>query len=124
MLRLGLIVLVAVLILGGVFVTGYVVGKRADQATVPNLIGLGTDGGGQAVARRTLEPYGLRLGRVYFLRCAADEAGVIVKQVPSAGTVVPTGATVDIAVGTIGGSITPGGGQATQCLPGIQQPAG
>jgi beta-lactam-binding protein with PASTA domain len=112
---------VLALIAGG-FGLGYVVGTHTNDRRVPNLLGLGAGDGGQAAARRELAPVGLRLGQVRWKSCASDERGLVVQQNPSAGTVVPRGATVNISIGGAGIGIFRG--EPKQCLPGKQQPAG
>jgi beta-lactam-binding protein with PASTA domain len=116
---------VVVLIAGG-FAVGYGVGSHADDRRVPDLLGLGTEDGGQAAARRELAAVGLRVGKVGWMFCAPDENGLVVHQNPPAGTVVPRGATVNIAIGDAGTHMLGVGmfGPPEPCLPGEQQPAG
>ena len=110
--------------MSGAFGAGYVVGTHADDRRVPNLLGLGTEDGGQAAARRELATVGLRVGMVGWMRCASDENGLVVHQNPPAGTIVPKGATVNIAIGDDGTHLIGIFGSVEPCLPGEQQPAG
>jgi beta-lactam-binding protein with PASTA domain len=119
MMRRSLVGVVAIVLLVGVFSAGYAVGRRADHTSVPNLVGLGSEGGGQAAARRELATAGLRLGKVGWKVCSSDEVGLVVEQVPPAETVVPDGTTVDVLIGGPG-MLT---GAAGPCLPGKQHPA-
>ncbi len=113
--------LVAVL-LTGTFVAGFVVGRHADDRRVPSLLGLGTNDGGQAAARRELAAVGLRIGRVTWVTCASDETGLVVTQNPPSGTVVPQGATVNVGIGGPGVGLF--SNDPEPCLPGRQHPAG
>lgn len=124
MWRRGVVVVVAVVLVSGAFGAGYVVGTHADDRRVPNLLGLGTEDGGQAAARRELATVGLRVGMVGWMRCASDENGLVVHQNPPAGTIVPKGATVNIAIGDDGTHLIGIFGSVEPCLPGEQQPAG
>ncbi len=122
LVRRAVLALAVLALIAGGFGLGYLVGTHANDTRVPNLLGLGTRDGGQAAARRELAPVGLRLGQVRWKACASDEGGLVVEQNPSAGTVLPRGATVNIAIGGTGIGIFAGG--PPQCLPGKQQPAG
>jgi beta-lactam-binding protein with PASTA domain len=97
-----MLTLVAVAVIAGAFGAGYYVGNHADDRHVPNLLGLETEDGGQAAARYELAGYGLRLGKVGRMICTPAENGLVVRQNPSAGAVVPKGATVNIAIGDDG----------------------
>ena len=121
-----LLALVVVALIAGGFGGGYYVGTHADDRRVPNLLGLGTENGGQAAARHELAGHGLRVGKVGRLICAFDENGLVVQQSPPAGTVVPKGATVNIAIGDDGTHLIGlfPRGSVKSCLPGMQQPAG
>lgn len=111
--------LFVVALIAGSFGAGYYFGTHADDRRVPNLLGLGTENGGQAAARHELAGHGLRVGKVGLMVCTADEMGLVVYQNPPFGTIVPKGATVNIAIGG-GGSF----GTPEPCLPREQQPAG
>lgn len=119
MLRRVVIGLVGAAIVAGAFGAGYVAGTRADHSVVPNLLGLGADGGGQAAARRELGAAGLRVGKVMWKACAYDERGLVVVQIPPAGTIIPDGSTVDVAIGSVPMGLE---GEPDQCLPGQQTP--
>jgi beta-lactam-binding protein with PASTA domain len=124
-LRRALIVLVALGIAAGGYGFGNVKGTRADAARVPNLLALGTQGGGQAAASRELHEVGLRVGRVRWQLCGRDELGLVVGQAPSPGAVIPTGSVVNIVIGDNGTRIIglfPD--PLPPCLPGLQLPAG
>jgi beta-lactam-binding protein with PASTA domain len=112
-----LVALVVVALIAGAFGSGYY-GSRADDRRVPNLLGSGTESGGQAAARHALAAHGLRLGRVGWMVCTSDELGLVVRQNPPAGTVVPEGAKVNVAIGR--SRLIFGGPEP--CLPGKQQP--
>ena len=114
-----MLTLVVVALVAGGFGAGYYVGTHADERRVPNLLGLGTENGGQAAARHELAGHGLRLGKVGGMDCTHDENGLVVFQNPPAGTIVPKGATINIAIGSDGRLWFP-----EPCLPGEQQPAG
>jgi beta-lactam-binding protein with PASTA domain len=116
--------LVVVALIAGGFTVGYYVGSHADDRRVPKLLGLGTEDGGQAAARRELAAVGLRVGKVGRMLCAPDENGLVVQQNPVAGAVVPKGATVNIAIGDDGTHLTGIFVAPEPCLPGEQQPAG
>lgn len=120
--RRALIGLVVLALIAGGFGLGYVVGTHADDRLVPNLLGLGTEDGGQAAARRELATVGLRVGKVGWMVCASDETGLVVHQNPPAGTVVPRGATVNIAIG--GAGIGLFSRDPEPCLPAEQLRAG
>ena len=122
LVRRAWLALAVLALIAGVFGLGYLVGTHANDTRVPNLLGLGTRDGGQAAARRELAPVALRLGQVRWKACASDERGLVVEQNPSAGTVLPRDATVNIVIGGTGIGIFAGG--PPQCLPGKQQPAG
>jgi hypothetical protein len=120
---LGGIVIVGLLVS---FCLGYLAGKHSDDARVPNLLGLGTQHGGQAAAREALAAAGLRVGKVVKRLCAPDENGLVVSQSMPAGTAVPKNSTVNISIGEdpthlisifVDQSPDP-------CLPGEQEPAG
>ena len=121
-----MLALVSAVLIAGAFGIGYYVGSHADEKHVPNLLGLGTEVGGQAAARRELATVDLRVGKVGRLVCASDENGLVVQQSPPAGTVVPKGATVSIAIGDNGTHLIGlfPRGSVKSCLPGTQQPAG
>lgn len=121
-MRRALIGVVVVALTAGGFGLGYVVGTRADRTEVPDVLRLGTQDGGQTAARREFADAGLRLGRVGWKVCASDENGLVVQQNPPAGTVVPKGSTVNIAIGGAGIGIL--SYDPEPCLPGEQQPAG
>ena len=53
------------------------------------------------------------------MHCTPDENGLVVFQNPPAGTIVPKGATVNIAIGSESRLLFP-----EPCPPGEQQPAG
>ena len=97
-----LIALIVVALAAGGFGLGYIVGTRADRTEVPDVVGLGTQNGGQAAARREFAAAGLRLGRVGRKVCASDEDGLVVQQNPPAGTIVSKGSTVNVAIGDDG----------------------
>jgi beta-lactam-binding protein with PASTA domain len=123
-LRRALIVLVGLGIAAGGYGFGYVVGARADEARVPNLLALGTQDSGQAAATQELHEAGLRVGKVRWQLCGRDELGLVVAQAPSPGAVVPTGSTVNIVIGDNGTRIIglfPD--PLPPCLPGMQLPA-
>ena len=117
-------ILVALALLAGVFGLGYIIGTHANDRRVPSLLALGAEDGGQAAARRELATVGLRVGKVGRMICASDENGLVVFQNPPAGTVVPRGATVNIAIGDDGTHVIGLFGTPEFCLPGEQQPAG
>lgn len=119
-----ILTLVAVALAAGGVGAEYYLGTHADDRRVPNLLGLGTENGGQAAARHELAGHGLRVGKVGRLICASDENGRVVLQNPPAGTVVPKGATVNIAIGDDGTHIIGLFGTPEPCLPREQQPAG
>jgi beta-lactam-binding protein with PASTA domain len=121
-----MLAIVGVVLIAGAFGIGYYVGSHAEDRPVPNLLGLGTEDGGQAASRHELAGHGLRLGKVGRILCAPDDNGLVVQQSPPAGTVVPKGATVNIAIGDDGTHIIGGFGtpDLEPCLPGEQQPAG
>ena len=106
------------------FGLGYVAGQGADDTQVPNLLGSGTENGGQAAAREALTEAGLRLGRVGRSYCAPDEHGLVVRQTPSIGKTVPVDSTVNIVIGDDGTHLIGLSGTADPCLPGEQNPAG
>jgi len=116
-----MLTLVVVALIAGGFGGGYYVGTHADDRRVPNLLGLGTENGGQAAARHELAGHGLRVGKVGWIVCTSDENGLVVFQNPPAGTIVPKGATINIAIGSHGSRLF---GIPEPCLPGEQQPAG
>jgi beta-lactam-binding protein with PASTA domain len=109
-------------LVAGAFTLGYVLGAHADDRHVPNLLGLGTEDGGQAAARRALAAADLRVGKVASIVCDTDERGLVVRQNPPPGAMVPAGATVNIGIG--GGGIGLFSGDPPPCLPGEQTPAG
>jgi beta-lactam-binding protein with PASTA domain len=116
-------VVLVVIVLGlvvGAFAIGYQVGSHADDARVPDLLGLGTERGGQGEARVILNRAGLRVGKVTWSSCTPDEVGLVVHQDPPGGAVTPEGSTVNISIGTTGFGVGVGGGP---CLPGEQEPA-
>jgi beta-lactam-binding protein with PASTA domain len=115
-----LIALVVVALIAGAFGSGYYFGSHGDDRRVPNLLGLGTGDGGQAAARHELAGHGLRVGKVGWMVCTADEIGLVVFQNPPAGAIVPRGATINIAIGSWGRLFD----NPQPCLPGEQQPAG
>lgn len=119
-----LVGLVVVALAAGGFGLGYIVGTRAGRTEVPDVLGLGTQNGGQAAARREFAAAGLRLGRVGRMLCASDENGLVVQQNPPAGTIVSKGSTVNVAIGNDGTHIIGIFGTPEPCLPGVQQPAG
>ena len=123
-MRRGVVILVALALLAGVFGLGYIIGTHANDRRVPSLLALGAEDGGQAAARRELATVGLRVGKVGRMICASDENGLVVFQNPPAGTVVPRGATVNIAIGDDGTRVIGLFGTPDFCLPGEQQPAG
>ena len=115
-------VVLGVVILGlvaGAFAVGYEVGSHAHDRRVPNLLGLGTERGGQGAARSVLNRVGLRVGKVTWGSCTADEVGLVVHQDPPGGAVTPEGSTVNISIGTTGFGV----GVPHPCLPGEQEPA-
>ncbi|HEX6843607.1 MAG TPA: PASTA domain-containing protein [Actinomycetota bacterium] len=114
--------LIVVVLLAGAFGLGYAIGARRDRSVVPDMLGMGTEDGGQAAARRALKSDGLRLGKVSWRLCAYDEHGLIVVQNPAPGSVVPTGSTVDIQLGSGRGAL--GDPEPDQCLEGEQIPFG
>ena len=119
--------LAAVVVVGisvGAFGVGYVVGTRANRVAVPDMLGLGMQNGGQAAARQALAGVGLRVGKVGWKMCTSDENGLVVAQNPPAGTVVPKGSTVNIAIGDDGTQLIGLFDAVKPCLPGIQHPAG
>ena len=120
-----ILTLVVVALIAGGLGAGYYFGTHADDRRVPNLLGLGTEDGGQAAARHQLAGHGLRVGTVGRLICASDENGLVVQQSPPAGTVVPKGATVNIAMGDDGTHLIGlfPRGSVKSCLPGTQKPA-
>jgi hypothetical protein len=124
--RRAIFALVGVVLIAGAFGIGYYVGSHAEDRHVPNLLGLGTEDGGQAAARRELATVGLRVGKAGRMLCTSDENGLVVQQSPPAGTVVPKGATVNIAIGDDGTHLIGlfPSGSVKSCLPGTQQPAG
>ena len=67
---LGGIVIVNLLVGFGL---GYVAGKHSDDTRVPNLLGLGTQNGGQAAASELLAAAGLRVGKVVKRLCTGRE---------------------------------------------------
>ena len=108
------------------FGLGYVAGKHSDDTRVPNLLGLGTQNGGQAAASELLAAAGLRVGKVVKRLCAPDENGLVVGQSMPAGTTVPKNSTVNISIGEdpthlIGIFVDH---SADSCLRGQQDPAG
>jgi beta-lactam-binding protein with PASTA domain len=121
-----ILALIVVALIAGGFGAGYYVGNRAEDRRVPNLLGLGTENGGQAAALHELAGHGLRMGKVGWMVCTPDENGLVVQQSPPAGTVVPKGATVNIAIGDDGTHLIGlfPRGSVKSCLPGTQQPAG
>ena len=119
-----MLTLVVFAVIAGAFGAGYYVGNHANDRHVPNLLGLGTADGGQAAARHELAGHGLRLGKVGRLICTPDENGLVVRQNPPAGAVVPKGATVNIAIGDDGTHLIGLFGTPNPCLPGEQRPAG
>jgi beta-lactam-binding protein with PASTA domain len=120
-----LLALVVVALIAGGFGGGYYVGTHADDSRVPDLLGLGTENGGQAAARHELAGPGLRIGKVGWMVCTPDEKGLVVQQSPPAGTVVPKGTTANIAIGDDGTHLIGlfPRGSVKSCLPGTQQPA-
>jgi beta-lactam-binding protein with PASTA domain len=99
---------VAVIVLGIVlaFAVGYVVG-RGDRTTVPDLYGLGREGGGEHAAYVPLRKADLRLGQVRLHICGGNETnGMIVKQFPTSDANVPVGSAVDIWVAVPEGAVT------------------
>jgi hypothetical protein len=114
--------LVIVGLVAGAFGLGYIVGTHANDRPVPNLLGLGTEDGGQAAARRELATVGLRVGKVTWMACAPDERGLVVHQNPQSGFTVPEGATVNISIGGAGVGLF--SNEHAPCLPGEQTPAG
>lgn len=106
----------------GAFGVGYAIGAHRDRSVVPDMLGMGTEDGGQAAARRALKAADLRLGKVAWRSCAFDEHGLIVLQNPAPGTPIPTGSTVDIQLGS--GYSGAGNPEPEQCLPGEQTPFG
>ncbi|MGA9160497.1 MAG: PASTA domain-containing protein [Actinomycetota bacterium] len=125
-MRRALLAIVGVVLIAGAFGIGYYARSHAEDRHVPNLLGLGTEDGGQAAARHELATVGLRVGKVGRMVCASDENGVVVQQSPPAGTVVPKGATVNIAIGDDGTHLIGlfPRGSVKSCLPDTQQPAG
>lgn len=105
----------------GSFALGYILGTHAEDRRVPNMLGLGTEDGGQAAARRALAAVDLRVGKVASIVCDSDERGLVVRQNPSPGVMVPAGATVNIGIGGAGIGLF---GNPGECLPGAQTPAG
>ena len=122
--RRAMLPLVVTALIAGAFGIGYLVGSHADERRVPDLLGLGTDDGGQAAARRELATVGLRVGKVGRMMCASDENGLVVHQNPPAGALVPKGATVNIAIGDDGTHVIGLFGTLDPCLPGEQRPTG
>lgn len=121
-MRRAIIGLLVLALIAGGFGLGYVSGRAADDRRVPNLLGLGTEDRGQAAARRDVAAVGLRVGKVGWMACASDERGLVVYQNPSAGTIVPKGATVNIAIGGAGIGLFSRDQQP--CLPGEQEQTG
>jgi hypothetical protein len=64
LVRRALVVVGLVIMTLSAFGLGYLTGKQADDTKVPNLLGLGTDNGGQAAARDALAEAGLRVGKL------------------------------------------------------------
>jgi hypothetical protein len=124
--RRAMLALVGVALIAGAFWIGYYVGSHAEDRHVPNLLGLGTEDRGQAAARQELATVGLRVGKVGWMVCASDENGLVVQQSPPVETVVPKGATVNIAIGDDGTHLIGlfPRGSVKSCLRGTQQPAG
>jgi hypothetical protein len=59
-----MLALFVVALIAGSFGAGYCFGTHADDRRVPNLLGLGTENGGQAAARHELAGHGLRVGKL------------------------------------------------------------
>jgi beta-lactam-binding protein with PASTA domain len=123
-MRRSLVVPAGAIVLATTFGLGYVVGEHADQAQVPNLVGLGTQHGGQAEAHDALAAVGLRVGKVGIRLCTPDELGLVVHQSVPAGTSVPKESTVNISIGDDGTHLIGVFGTPDPCLAGEQHPAG
>jgi hypothetical protein len=65
------------------------VGSHAEDRHVPNLLGLGTEDGGQAAARQELATVGLRVGKVGWIICASDENGLSFSRARQSGPSSP-----------------------------------
>lgn len=118
--RVAVLAGVVIGLLAGAFGIGYVVGSHAHDTRVPDLLGMGTDRGGQGEARTALNQVGLRVGKVSWRICTADEFGLVVHHDPPGGAVTPQGSTVNISIGTDERTIF---GTPDPCLPGQQVPA-
>jgi hypothetical protein len=96
MTRRAISVTAIVVLVGGAFIAGYVLG-RGERTTVPDLFGLDRRSPEATQSYVALKKFDLRLGRERFHLCGGKRSdGMVVRQYPAAGESVPVGSIVDV----------------------------